>query len=200
MKGIGTLVLALCLSSLVQATPLRLDYAVSDLGTGRYEYNFSLVLDNHDGSWASGQGWGWFIFGDTPDSAAGSPLTDFVIDSADLPVGPWTGLSTSYGGHNGPTFSDVLAKWFPLAVGDALTWSGTSTADLAQGELLFSTLVTYPGGTVAADFEVANRLGSVPEPPVTALLLLGLLVPAFRQRVVIARRNRRMTTLSRCAS
>lgn len=176
MNKIAIAVVALCLSSLVQATPLRLDYAVSDLGAGQYNYDFSLVLDNNDSSWVSGQGWSWFIFGDTADSGTGSPLTDFVMDSSDYPVGPWTGLSASSGGHNGPTFSGVFAKWIPLAVGDTLIWSGTSSADLAQGQLLFSTLLVSPVGTVAADFEVANRLTSVPEPPVMVLLLMGLFV------------------------
>lgn len=178
MNRIAMILLLLCFSALARATPLRLDYAVSNLGAGSYHYDFSLVLDNHDDSWASGQGWGWFIFGDSADSVAGSPLTAFAIDTADFPVGPWTGLSSSVSGHNGPTFTALFDKWIPSAVGDTLFWSGTSSADLAQGQLLFSTLLSTPGA-VKANFEVANRTAAVPEPPVMALLLPGLFLLGY---------------------
>jgi len=165
-----------------QASPLRLDYAVSDIGGGRFNYDFSLVLDNHDNSWAAGQGWGWLTFGDSRVLNS-SPLTDFVIDSTDYPVGPWTYLSYSSGGHNGPTFGYVLDYWRPGSVGASLTWSGSSTANLAQGQLLFTTIFTSNGAR-GADFEVANRIAPnlaapVPEPEVYAMLLAGLGLMSF---------------------
>lgn len=173
--------LSILLSSvgIAQATPLRLDYAVNDIGGGQFNYEFSLVLDNNDNSWASGQGWRWFIFGDALSSA--SPLTNFVGDVGDLPVGPWTGYTNSSGGHNGPTFSSALDYWVPTAMGETLSWSGTSTADLAQGQLLFSTLGGTLNNAVAANFEIANRInaGQVPEPSGIALLAMGLLAFGF---------------------
>jgi hypothetical protein len=159
------------------AGPLRLDYEVTDLGTGLFEYEFDLVLDNSDGSWAAGQGWAWFIFGDAQSSS--SPLTNWAGDAGDLPVGPWTSYSSSGGFHNGPTFASVSAYWVPTGVLDSLSWSGTSTADLAQGQLLFSTLLTQ-GGAVAANFDVARR---IPEPTTLALFGLGLVgVVAWRRK------------------
>ena len=56
-------VLVLGLTAVAQATPLRLDYSVTDLGGGLYDYNFILVLDNNDSSWAAGQNFNWIIWG-----------------------------------------------------------------------------------------------------------------------------------------
>jgi len=140
------------------ATPLRLEYTVTDIGGGTFQYDFTLILDNNDNSWAPGQGWRWFIFGDCVGPCT-SPLTAFVGDPSFLPVGPWTGYSSSGGGHNGPTFSSVLDYWTPTAVGEQLTWRGTSTADLQEPDLKFSTLAGTLGGGIAADFEMAHRVG-----------------------------------------
>ncbi len=90
------------------ATPLRLEYSVEDLGTGLFQYEFSLILDNNDGSWFSGQGFNWIIFGDNLHPYSNSPLTNFVGNSTDLPVGP------------GPTDADAVAEEIPgtLAEGE----------------------------------------------------------------------------------
>jgi hypothetical protein len=136
------------------AQSVDLAYEVADLGGGLYEYTFELTTD---AGWAPGMGWRWFIFGDC--SGCPSPLTDFVGDPTYLPIGPWTGYSSSGGGHNGPTLSPVLEYWIPLDGAEFLVWGGTSTADLQQGELLFSTIAGTIGGAVAADFKVATRVG-----------------------------------------
>lgn len=165
------------------ATPLRMEYTVTDLGGGLYDYEFDLILDNGDGTWAPGQGWRWLIFGDSPTSP--SPLANFAGDPTDLPVGPWTGYSSTGGGHNGPSFSFVLDYWIPSGVMDELNWSGTSTADLQQGEMLFSTLAGTLNGGVPASFETAYRIDPpvIPEPSTLALLAAGgLLVVTVRRR------------------
>jgi hypothetical protein len=154
------------------ATPISLNYAISDIGGGLYNYEFSLVLDNHDNSWISGQSWNWLIFGDAPYGSI-SPLTDFVGDMNDLPVGTWTSYGYSQGGHNGPTFIYTIGGdfigWVPTSVGETLIWSGTSTANLPQGQLLFSTLVNEYGA-IGAEFEVVNLSTSVVPEPATLLL------------------------------
>ena len=149
--------LAVLFSAAAQAVPITLYYQVS--GTGPYTYNFTLVLDNNDSSWtaASNQGWGWVIFGDAVSAA--SPLTSYTHTSG-FPVGPFTGISSSGGGHNGPTFTPVTGVfWAPTALNQQLTWTGTSTADLAQGQMLWSTL-QLQNGAVAANWAVGVRVGA----------------------------------------
>lgn len=152
-----------------EATPLTLDYTATDIGGGLFDYEFFLTLDNNDNTWGAGQGWGWLIFGD--QEAAASPLTSFIGDSGDLPIGPWTFYASTSGFHNGPTLGAVTDKWVPANVGDSLFWSGTSTANLGQGEMLWSTLL-FNGGAVGADFTVANL---IPEPTSLSLLAFGCL-------------------------
>src|SRR5690348_4755689 len=121
---------------LVLATPSRanvldLSYTATPDGPGIYLYNFQLTLTNTDGSWAPGQGWDWIIFGDCAGPCT-SPLTNWSGLSQDS---PFVGFTTSSGGHNGPTLNPVInSYWVPTAVGDTLKWSGTSTADLGQGQ------------------------------------------------------------------
>lgn len=182
-----TTVLALSVTSPIHATPLRLDYTVEDIGSGLFDYDFRLIVDNNDRSYVPGQVWNWIIFGDAPNT--GSPLYSWVGDLSQS--SPFiTSFGTSGGGHNGPTIygtddeftNSVLAVWEPNGVGDFLQWSGTSTANLLQGDLLFSTLQARLSDSppvnfgVRADFEIANRVNSlepesVPEPN----LLIGLL-------------------------
>ncbi len=168
MKKLKFVALLISLSSLgfnSFGTPLRLDYETTDIGGGLFEYDFKLELDNNDGSWLSGQGWRWLVFGDALSSL--SPLADFVLTSQ--APGPWDYLDSSTGQHNGPTFGPVLNYWIPTSIGDFLVWSGTSSANVAQGDLLFSTLAGTLNRGVAANFEVANRVkfssvpGSVPD-------------------------------------
>jgi len=157
MKRISALLGLAAAFSTAQAQSLDLCYDVIDLGNGLYQYDFELTPD---AGWAPGMGWRWFIFGDEPGTGSGgtgvSPLTDFIIDPGSLPVGPWTTLSSSGGGHNGPTFAPVLDYWVPASGTETLTWSGTSTAFLRQGELLYSTLAGTQGGAVAANFDAAE--------------------------------------------
>lgn len=166
---------------------LRLDYTITNLGPN-YLYDFALVLDNADNSWAPGQGWNWIIFGDVP--SATSPFSDFQLSPGVLPVGPFSSLNYSSGGHNGPTFLQSPG-WIPTAVGETLYWSGTSASNLGQGQLKFSTLITS-NGAVRADFQTANLVESLPPhgvvtPEPTSLALagfagIGMAAGAWRRR------------------
>ena len=156
--GLGAVALLAACAGTASATPLRLDYCVDVLPSGLYKYTFTLTVDNHDNSWAPGQAWRWLIFGD--QNGAPSPLTSWADDGTVWPVGPWTGYSSSGGGHNGPTMNYVLDYWTPAGVGDSLTWTGTSNANLQEPDMLFSTIAGTLNGGIAADFEVAHRLAS----------------------------------------
>ena len=160
------------------ATPLTMEYAVTDLGTGLYQYDFELILDNHDGSWVSGNEWDWITFADAPVGST-SPLADFSnFVATDLPAGSI--LTNSSGGHNGPTLaltngSAGLPGWVPAAIGESLLWSGTSATFLGQGDLLWSSLITG-GGASSVSFEVANLVSyTAPAPTVLGLMSIGLL-------------------------
>lgn len=177
---LGTAILSVLVGSVttslpvLASSPLRLEYLVKDIGGGLFSYDFTLSVDNNDGSYIPGQQWGWIIFGDAPFPGP-SPLTDWVGDlSNSSPL--IASFSSSGGGNNGPTLylygpaiTGVLNPWTPSGIGDSLIWSGTSTANLSQDELLFSTLnpqgeisaISHPGNR--ANFQMAFRQ-PVPEP------------------------------------
>jgi hypothetical protein len=110
-----------------------MSFCVQNLGTGQYRYTFTLTLDNHDNSWSPGYGIGGIVFADSPFYPA--PLDDFVGDNASLPIGPWTEYSPTTGGHNGTMLLPIawsqppysLVYWTPTAVGQSVTWRGTSS-------------------------------------------------------------------------
>ncbi|MBX3382600.1 MAG: hypothetical protein KF864_03725 [Phycisphaeraceae bacterium] len=141
------------------ATPLTLTYSVSDLGGGVYRYEFTLTLDNNDGTWFPGQNFNWITFGDAQEST--SPLASFVGElPAPVPFDD-EGFSFSGGFHNGPTLLDFGTEfnfigWVPTSIGETLEWAGTANVDLAEGELLWSNLI---GNGVPADFVPAVRDG-----------------------------------------
>jgi hypothetical protein len=140
----------------LNAVPITMSYQVT--GTGpTYSYTFTLVLDNHDSTWVAGQGWPWLIFGDVP-SPGPTNLTSWSGVGTVFPVGPWTGFGSSGGGHNGPNLAPVGNAWIPAALNETLTWKGTSTADIPQGQLKWSTISTHVNGAVPANFEVAQRI------------------------------------------
>jgi hypothetical protein len=163
-----------------------MDFSVTPTG-GVFHYDITLSVDNHDNTFAAGQGWGWLIFGDQSNAATNLP--NFVMDSGVWPVGPWTYLTSSGGSHNGPTFGPLNSgapnytgvAWMPSGVGSSIHWAGTSTANLGDGELLFSTIAYNVGGAVPANFEAAH-LTTAPEPASMAALALGALAVVRRKR------------------
>lgn len=50
------------------AVPFTLYYSVSPVGE-KYQYDFTLVLDNKDGSWVAGEQYNWLVIGRTPFEA-----------------------------------------------------------------------------------------------------------------------------------
>lgn len=179
------LLLATCLVKLPDAgaSPLRLDYDVTDLGGGLYDYDFTLTLDNNDGTFAAGHGWQLVVFGAGWNSP--SPLTDFLFDTSDFSVGSF-GFSSTTGSFNGPSLIAVDVNWYPAAVGESLYWSGTSTAFLDQGSLRFWAYGVNGGATANLETahlgkftEFTGSTAQVPEQiavlPLLAAGLLGLM-------------------------
>jgi PEP-CTERM putative exosortase interaction domain len=178
-----------------QAASLNLNYTVENLTDGWFNYSFQLKVDNTDNSYIPGEAWRWIIFGDKPFYSPDPPFGEGTLPNwvGDLSKSsPWIkSFSSSNGGHNGPTLdgnSDipVLTWWIPSDVNDYLYWSGKSTANLSQGELLFSTLAGTLNGATPADFKVANQVDSlaVPEPLTVfgSILGLGVLGAVKRKR------------------
>lgn len=150
---LGFALFTLPTSARAGGSPLNLYYEVVDFSGGEYTYEFTLTLDDSDLTWFPGQRFEWIIFGD--QLFGPSPLTDFVGNPGSLPIGPFTGYSISTGQHNGPTLAPVSLPWIPSAPGVSLVWSGTSTADLLPGQLLFSCL---GGSGELPNLQVAIRL------------------------------------------
>jgi hypothetical protein len=174
-----------------QAASLNLNYTVENLTDGWFNYSFQLKVDNTDNSYVFGQAWGWIVFGDTPFPLSPNlgTLPNWVGDLSKS--SPWiASFGGTGGGHNGPDLygnpgNSILTWWTPSDVNDYLYWSGKSTANLPQGELLFSTLNTLNGAT-PANFKVANEVDSlaVPEPLTVfgSILGLGVLGAVKRKR------------------
>jgi hypothetical protein len=203
-----------------EASALSMSYDIIDSGSGLYTYDFTLKLDNHDTSWTPGESFDWLVFGDavstydsfgnlinqgvSPLGPDGAPL-GFVGDNTKLPVGSWTNYNYSSGGHNGPTLVNFLGGWKPLAINETLTWSGTSSHFVGQGDMLFSTLInydvngfvawptevngfpvdlnTYAGHNANLELATLNQVVVTPEP--ASMILFGLggaAMAAFRRR------------------
>lgn len=165
------------------AIPLTLEYIETETAQG-WRYDFSLLLDDADGSWTKGDGYNAFVVGDVP--VGESPLRGLRFVS--VPAGFVPGVTA--GAHNGPSllsFSNNFQGWVPGAVGDSLRWSGVSSRWAGQ-EWAWSSLFLngpfeppwYNDRFVAKHVTEFTTLPSapVPEPATLALLVAGLLCVA----------------------
>jgi hypothetical protein len=173
-----------------QAASLNLIYTVENLTDGWFNYSFQLKVDNTDNSYVPGQAWGWIIFGDELYTNDDEGSLDNWVGDLSQSSPSWIFFGNSYGPHNGPTVfgnpgNPYLTLWTPSDVNDYLYWSGKSTANVPQGKLLFSTILTSNGAT-PADFKVADQVDSLPVPePLTvfgSILGLGVLGAVKRKR------------------
>lgn len=193
---VGTAIAGVALAERGQAqSPFRLEYTVEELGTGRFDYEFDLILDNADASWSPGQEFDWFVFGDVP-SGQSSPLTDWTFDPARSDPSLQT-LTFSQGGHNGPTVgygaSAQLPGYAPMAIGDTLEWAGTATS---RAEAIAWSNLSFSPGATRANFEAARQVEaestSIPErSSAIAILGVGVVIAAKIWQTAIAQPHRR---------
>ncbi|MCK6503500.1 hypothetical protein L6R53_08900, partial [Myxococcota bacterium] len=118
------------LSAPATAADVELYYTVEAESSGTYLYTFGFQ-QAVPGSYNLG----WVVFGDY-GSTCGS--TSATLSGATLvgdAPGPWTSLSSSSGGHAGPTWSYVLDTWTPSGEGDLLEWQirATNLVDPSAG-------------------------------------------------------------------
>ena len=152
--------------------PLQLDYTVTPTGNNRYRYDFTLTLTNADNSWSLGQDWGHIRFGNQRRPGTNTPLTSFRGHNSSLADTPFDRfLSPTQ--SEGPGVTRYGVRWRPTAVGESLSWSGTSTANLDQGDLLWGAY-TRSNGAAAIQNAVAVRLNPIPEPGTFVLAGMGL--------------------------
>lgn len=178
MRGFfGLFLVAFCMATVnANATPFRLDYVKTQDGAF-FDYDFRLIVDNNDGSFFSGFQIDELVVGDTLLGA--SPFTEGASFFTVLP--PGAGATRVTGFHNGPTIGfvdgSVIGTFLSFAsVGDFVSFSGRSSANVADGDLLW----TYLQGDLASgDTEVANRVtgfgvSTVPVPAAFPLLFAAL--------------------------
>lgn len=184
ISGVTVAVAALGASlSVAAATPFTVDYTVTDLG-GSYQYDFTVTLDNNDGSWVAGQQFDWFSFGNQdPETGAGGAFIDPVF--VDYPSGATATSST--GGLNGPTLCDGNCTLddgaYEPSLNEMFSFSIAASAFLGAGDLLWSNLQASAGNTAAR--VVANFNGLISEVPLPAgafLFLTGLGALSVRRR------------------
>lgn len=180
---------AVCLlASSSFAIPLTLNYQVTNLGS-TYQYNFDLVLDNHDNTWVLGHQWDGIVFGDRkggPQQPGTIPCNDWIWGDSDPGVSKYT--SCTGGAHQGPTLiygtSASLPGWAPTHIGDVLSWSGTSKTLVADGDMFWFPLNKSPW-VIGQFYYQANNTSNLPEPGSLLLFALGLIGLGFIRRRVV---------------
>jgi hypothetical protein len=146
----------------VQAQPLRMDFDVGVVSPGLYSYSFTITVDTTTASWNPGMGWSWLNFGSGRRSSFLPTSPNFAMTSP-FPVGPWTTLTSVGGSNNGPMFGPAspTTYWIPTAVGESISWTGTSSVYVDAPEMRWSTVLQTGGATVVS-FPAANRVSTGP--------------------------------------
>ena len=183
---------AACSISIANATPFLVEYTVTDLG-GSYRYDFKVTLDNNDASWAAGQVFDWFSFGNQdPETGSGGAFGDPVFLSSPA----FFRETSSSGGLNGPTLCDSTAGpscafddggYVPTALNEMFTFSIAASTFLGAGELFWSNLSASAGNTATREIAVFNGLVSDVPLPAGALLFLtgfgGVIAARSRKKI-----------------
>ena len=112
--------------------PIWLSYGVFPV-SGGYHYKFHMEADTPTGTL------GWVIFGDYGSSAPAGAQTLTNPSLLTSPVGPWTYLTSSGGGHNGPTLGYVLDLWSP-GPGDFLEFEVTADNEVSPSDFYWSAI------------------------------------------------------------
>ena len=175
------------------ATPLTLQYTLTEEDTGGYRYDFTLVLDNHDGSWKEDSGWGWdyFVLGDRPDPEGEPSIPASSWSEPPLPPSDLLFMGGEHAGVGVYYESDEQKPyWERSAVGESLSWSvvggenvswsGVADVWRPQGTLYWSALNASGESNSGINYAVAEQQldgeqNVIPEPSTVALVALSLL-------------------------
>jgi hypothetical protein len=178
----GAALIALSIEQIAQATPFTLFYNVQE-SSGKFLYNFDLVQTEAVGSVTN---LNWIIFFDKPWlSPFTTPQPSSDIQNpvlVGLPPAPFTSLTSSSGGHNGPTFLEVcpvgsntcdinFLGWYPSGIGDALSWS--ILADNLVTDIQWTNLISSVEVEQGVDHQAVRRSQPIPE-PTSILSLIGI--------------------------
>lgn len=197
-SAVAALVTMGFMSSIAQAVPLKLEYEVSALENGLFNYDFTLTYDKDYPTHVGTLGYNWIIFG---GEIGQSPALADYTNEWDTTSSSMVQSTAAFAGGSVPVLvhkDGLNGLWLPAMDRYEISWSGVSTADLAQGELVFSTMWVYHGGRSnyyngtnnvygGVWNEVAMRLGDapyipdpvddakeVPEPATLGMMALGM--------------------------
>ncbi|WP_424971089.1 hypothetical protein [Dinoroseobacter sp. S76] len=172
-------VLSVSFATASHAVPLRLNYDVSPLDNGLFEYDFEVRTTIDDGDFLPGMSFNWFVIGVGVMGVASAFAegADFFQDTPD-----GTRAGTASGFVNGPELcfngSCITPGWTPTTVGESFSFRGISESFVEHSEFDWTFLhMTSPVDDQNTQqlqiIDPDNNTDPAPVPLPAPILLLG---------------------------